>query len=42
MDRISQIKTDLFMIEWAQMVRECRSSGLTVKKWCANNGVKMY
>ena len=41
MDRISQIKTDLLMREWAQMVRECRSSGLTVKEWCANNGVNI-
>lgn len=41
MDRISQIKTDLLMREWTNMVRECRSSGLTVKEWCANNGVNI-
>lgn len=37
MDKISEIKTDLLMREWAEMVRECRSSGLTVKEWCINN-----
>ena len=29
------------MKEWAAMVRECRSSGLTVKNWCMNNGVNI-
>lgn len=41
MDRISQIKNELLMKEWAAMVRECRSSGLTVKNWCMNNGVNI-
>ena len=41
MDRISQIKNELLMKEWAAMVRECRSSGLTVKEWCMNNGVNI-
>ncbi len=41
MDRISQIKNELRMKEWAAMVRECRSSGLTVKDWCMNNGVNI-
>ena len=36
MDNVSKIKTDLLMREWAEMVRECRSSGLTVKEWCIN------
>ena len=29
MDKISRTKTDLLMREWAEMVRECRSSRLT-------------
>ena len=37
MDKISKIKTDLLMREWAEMVREYRSSRLTVKEWCINN-----
>ena len=39
MDRISQIKRDLLIREWTDMVRECRSSGYTVKEWCKNNGI---
>lgn len=39
MDKISKIKTDLLMREWAEMVRECRASGLTVKEWCIDNDV---
>lgn len=41
MDRISQIKNELLMKEWAAMVWECRSSGLTVKDWCMNNGINI-
>lgn len=41
MDKISRIKTDLLMREWAEMVRICRSSGLTVKEWCLNNGINI-
>ena len=41
MDKISKIKTDVLMREWAEMVRECRSSGLTVKEWCINNDVNI-
>ena len=41
MDKISRTKTDLLMREWAEMVRECRSSGLTVKEWCINNDVNI-
>ena len=41
MDKISRIKIDLLMREWAEMVRTCRSSGLTVKEWCLNNGINI-
>ena len=26
--------------EWTERVRECRSSGLSVKAWCAGQGIK--
>lgn len=41
MNRISQIKDELLMKEWAAMVQECLSSGLTIKDWCMNNGVNI-
>ncbi|EEG79138.1 IS66 family insertion sequence element accessory protein TnpA [Dethiobacter alkaliphilus] len=25
--------------QWTQIIRECRSSGQTVKAWCADNGI---
>lgn len=25
--------------QWAQIIRTCRDSGMTVKDWCAQNGV---
>ena len=41
MNNISKIKTDLLMRKWPEMVRECRSSGLTVKEWCMDNDVNI-
>ncbi len=41
MDKISQIKIEMRMKEWTSMVRECRTSGLTVKNWCMANGVNI-
>lgn len=26
---------------WSERVKDCRSSGLPVKTWCSNNGVKI-
>lgn len=28
------------LLEWSQRVAECRSSGLAVRRWCEENGVK--
>jgi hypothetical protein len=25
--------------EWAQMISQCRNSGITVKSWCAQHGI---
>lgn len=25
--------------EWAQMISQCRNSGMTVKSWCAQHGI---
>ena len=41
MDKISRTKTDLLMREWEEMVRECRSNGLTVKEWCINTHMRV-
>ena len=31
---------DKRMTEWAQRVSECRGSGLTVRNWCGQHGIK--
>ena len=28
------------LLEWSQRVAECRSSGLAVRRWCAEHGIK--
>ncbi|WP_446898491.1 IS66 family insertion sequence element accessory protein TnpA [Clostridium sp. LBM24168] len=28
------------MSEWIKIIRECRSSGKTVKSWCTENGIR--
>ena len=34
------IKSEANLALWAEQVQACRSSGLTVNKWCAENGIK--
>ena len=28
------------LLEWSQMIADCRSSGLTVSRWCSDHGIK--
>ena len=39
MDKIAEVKKEVQLREWAEMVRVCRSSGLSVRRWCMENGV---
>ena len=41
MDRIMEIKNKIRISEWSDMVRTCRSSGLTVQQWCNSNGINI-
>ncbi len=34
-----EIKREALIPIWQERVRSCRSSGLTVKAWCAENGI---
>ena len=36
----NEAKHEARVSEWAERVRECRSSGLSVKAWCAGQGIK--
>ena len=39
MDKIAEVKKQVQLREWAEMVRACRSSGISVRRWCMENGV---
>ena len=41
MDKIMKIKNKVRINEWSEMVKDCRSSGLTVQQWCAANGINI-
>ena len=36
----NEAKHQARVAEWTERVRECRSSGLSVKVWCAEQGIK--
>ena len=38
--KANEAKHEARMAEWTERVRECRSSGLSVKAWCAEAGIK--
>lgn len=41
MDRVGQVKREVILNEWAEMVRECQSSGQTVELWCSENEINI-
>ena len=41
MDKVVTIKNKILISEWSEMVRACRSSGLTVQQWCNSNGINI-
>lgn len=41
MSGISQIKKDIQLNSWAEMVRECHNSGKTVAMWCNEMGINI-
>jgi len=41
MDKISLVKTEYRMKQWTGKIEECRSSGMTSKKWCETNGINI-
>ena len=41
MNEVEMNKKQEKLEEWKSMVKECRSSGQTVVKWCKDNGIKV-
>ena len=37
--QLQEIRKQVNLQEWTQMVMDCRNSGLSIKDWCAQNGV---
>ena len=42
MNKIQKIKKEVRRKEWAEQVRECQNSGLSVREWCQQNGINVY
>lgn len=37
-DKIAEVRKQVQFNEWAEMVRTCRDSGMSVRRWCIENG----
>lgn len=44
MDKLTTVSHDYYLVLWTNRIKECRASGLTVKRWCEQNniGIKNY
>ena len=41
MNEIALVKKQVMESEWAERIRQCRESGLTVSEWCRENGINL-
>lgn len=41
MDKIALVKKQVIEAEWAERIRQCRESGLTVSEWCRENIINL-
>lgn len=41
MDEVSIVKNEVVSAEWAEKIRQCQESGLTVQEWCNRNKVNI-
>jgi len=37
--RLAKVSAEQRLMEWAELVRECRNSELTCREWCAQHGI---
>ena len=40
MDKVTQVKTQLRLEKWKKIISECQNSGMPVRTWCMQNGLK--
>ena len=39
MEKVQKPKNKVQETQWENIIAECRSSGMSAKKWCAENGI---
>ena len=39
MNQVTQVKSELRKEHWKQLIRECQTSGMTVRDWCSQNNI---
>lgn len=39
MDQVTVVRTHLKREQWKSLIKECQTSGMTVKAWCRSNGI---
>ena len=39
MDKVQKLKNEVQGTQWENIIAECRSSGMSAKKWCVENGI---
>ena len=40
MDKVTQVKTQFRLEQWKNLISDCQNSGLPVRTWCEQNGLK--
>ena len=41
MSRISEVKHQILLSEWAERIQNCQTSGMKVPEWCSLNGINV-
>lgn len=40
MNKVSKVKQSLHKEKWLSIIKECQSSGMTIRAWCQQNNIK--
>ncbi len=40
MNKVSQVKSSIHKERWLSIIKECQSSGMTIRAWCKQNNIK--
>ena len=40
MNKVSQVKSSIRKEKWLSIIKECQSSGMTIRAWCKQNNIK--